>query len=203
MILYDSALSADCYKVRLLLALLAIPHDTSQVGDYPAAEHMSDAHRAISPRGRLPVLVDGALVLDDTVAILVHLAARHDPTGIWFSAAPGQIAQWLGVARELAASLGAARRLSLFQTGADTAPLLGAGRPLLDWLDQHLWLANAQCQYFLCGHTPSIADIACFPDTALAQQAGLDLRLYPSIRRWHDHIRRLAGFIVMPGIFHR
>ena len=53
---------------------------------------------------------------------------------------------------------------------------------------------------FLTGARPTIADIACFPNTALAPDGGVSLDPYPSIRLWMRAIRSLPGFIEMPGI---
>ena len=201
--LHHYELSAECYKVRLLLSMLGLAHETVQVDMYPGAAHLSDSHRRLSPLGRLPVVEDGDLILDDANAILVHLAASHDPGGTWFARAPGQIAQWLGYGAALAASLGAARLMDCFDTGMDSAPLIARALPILDALDRHLWLQAAEGHFYLCGTGPSIADIACFADTVLAEEAGVALRRYPAVRRWHDRVRMIPGFIVMPGVFPR
>ncbi len=201
--LHHYELSADCYKVRLLLSALAIPHETRQLDMVPGRQHRSDAHRRLSPLARLPVLEDDDLVLDDANAILIHLASRHDPQGLWFMRAPGAIAQWLGVGAALSATLGRARLVDCFDTGMETAALLAEARPWLEALERHLWLAGAEGRFHLCGTHPSIGDIACFADSVLAEEAGVELREYPAIRRWHDRMRMMPGFIVMPGVFPR
>ncbi len=50
------------------------------------------------------------------------------------------------------------------------------------------------------GSRPTIADIACFPNVALAPDGGVSLDPYPSVRLWMRAIRALPGFIEMPGI---
>lgn len=47
---------------------------------------------------------------------------------------------------------------------------------------------------------PTIADIACFPYTALAEEGGIDLSAYPDGLQWIDRMKRIPGFITMPGI---
>src|SRR5262245_26774537 len=42
-----------------------------------AGEHRSPAFRAIAPAGKVPVLVDGDVVLNESVAIAVYLAEKH------------------------------------------------------------------------------------------------------------------------------
>lgn len=47
---------------------------------------------------------------------------------------------------------------------------------------------------------PTIADIACFPYTALAGEGGITLAPYPNVLRWLERMKQLPGFISMPGI---
>ena len=68
-------------------------------------------------------------------------------------------------------------------------------------LDQHLWYGEQAGDPFLCGDHPTVADIGCFPEVMMSEQAGLSRLPYPALRRWSDRIRRLPGFTVMPGIF--
>ena len=84
-----------------------------------------------------------------------------------------------------------ARRLA--SAPADTA--------LFRELDQHLWFGEQDGQPFLCGDHPTVADIGCFPEVMLSEQAGVSRLPYPALRRWTDRMRRLPGFKVMPGIF--
>lgn len=45
-------------------------------------EHKSPAYLKLNPTGRIPVLVDGGLVLYETAAICLHLADRHAGAGL-------------------------------------------------------------------------------------------------------------------------
>jgi glutathione S-transferase len=73
--LYGNELSAEAYRVRLLLALLNIAHIRKE---------------AASPR-----LEDGDTVLERSNAMLIHIAEHHDPAkrwrpcGPWLELAPG------------------------------------------------------------------------------------------------------------------
>jgi glutathione S-transferase len=68
-------------------------------------------------------------------------------------------------------------------------------------LDEHLWFGEQAGEPWLCGDRPSIADIGCFPEVMMSEQAGLSRLPYPALRRWADRLRRLPGFTVMPGIY--
>jgi glutathione S-transferase len=73
--LYSYPESGNSYKVRLLLALLGREVEIVDV-DLMLDEQHQPAYLAINPRGEVPALVDGELVLRDSAAILVYLAAR-------------------------------------------------------------------------------------------------------------------------------
>ena len=77
-----------------------------------------------------------------------------------------------------------------------------AGKRLLRVLDEHLWFQEQAGQHWLVeGDHPTIADIACFPYTALSEDADLPREDYPAVRRWHDRFKRIEGFKVMSGVF--
>ena len=58
--LYDYVLSASCYKVRLMAALVGVKLELEAVDFHPGRMHKSAAFRQMNPAGTLPVLVDGA-----------------------------------------------------------------------------------------------------------------------------------------------
>ena len=72
--LYDLDLSGNCYKVRLFAALAGISLELQPV-DFLAGDHKKAPVIELNPLGQLPVLQDGDLVLRDSQAILVYLAA--------------------------------------------------------------------------------------------------------------------------------
>ena len=47
---------------------------------------------------------------------------------------------------------------------------------------------------FFGGYGPSIADIALFAYTHVADQVGFELRKYPAITRWIDDMKSLSGY---------
>jgi glutathione S-transferase len=67
-------------------------------------------------------------------------------------------------------------------------------------LEARLFDRRCEGGTFLVGARPTVADIACFPNVALAPDGGVSLDPYPSIRLWMRAIRALPGFIEMPGI---
>jgi glutathione S-transferase len=202
-VLYDYELSADAYKVRLLMSLLGVPYEKCAVDVFPGREHLSPDFLELTPRGTVPVLVDGDLVLGDAEAILCHLAATYDARRAWLPAAGAAYAEtmaWLFfAARELSVAE-EARLESMLQLRAGRADAAGKARAAFRILEQRLAEQSFRGHDFLVGQRPTIADVACFPAVALSIDFGMTLEDFPKLRLWTRRIRRLPGFVAMPGI---
>ena len=194
--LYTYEESGNSYKVRLLLGFLGIDCEQVDIDLMQDAQHQP-AYLAINPRGEVPALVDGDLVLRDSAAIMVYLAQRDG--GSWWSSAAreqAQIVEWLAFAASwVQYGVFTARALVAFGIPANGLPttmtegLAAAqvrGQRSLEILDSHLarhdWLACAR---------PTIADIAVFPYVALAPMGDVPLTPYPSVQAWIARFRAL------------
>ncbi|TIL78869.1 MAG: glutathione S-transferase family protein [Mesorhizobium sp.] len=185
--LFDYVLSPSCYKVRLMAALTGVTLDIRPVDFHPGVEHRGPELMALNPAGSIPILEDGDLVLTESSAMLVYLAAKAAP-------------QWLSFSHRLTASLGAARLHEMLLRPGNIAVLQGQGVAALRELEAGLVEQQIRGQRFLASDRPTIADIACFPYVALAPDGGVSLDPYPAIRLWSRAIRAIDGFIEMPGI---
>lgn len=205
--LYSFDESGNSYKVRLLLALLKVDHELVNVSLLDDEQHQAP-FITLNPRGEVPVLVDGALVLRDSAAILLYVAGLHGKGQWWPTeiAAQAQIMEWLAFAASwVQYGVFTARALVSFGIPANGLPADFSGEALsgavirahrsLDILDTHLreqpWLA--------CGR-PTIADIAVFPYIALAPMGDVSLDAYGSVQSWIARVKQLPGFITMPGL---
>ncbi|TGT71990.1 MULTISPECIES: glutathione S-transferase family protein [unclassified Mesorhizobium] len=200
--LYDYVLSPSCYKVRLMAALTGVALDIRPVDFHPGAEHRGPELLALNPAGSIPILEDGDLVLTESSAMLVYLAAQAAPQWLGNDAA-GQAAsvqQWLSFSHRLTASLGAARLHEMLLRPGDIDALRRQGTAALRELEAGLVEQRIRGQRFLASDRPTVADIACFPYVALAPDGGVSLDPYPAIRLWSRAIRAIDGFIEMPGI---
>ena len=202
--LYDYVLSGSAYKVRLFLALLKVDYESVAVDFYPGGEHRKPDFLAINPAGTLPVLTDGDLTLCDTQAILAYIARTHDHLGTWFPVEDprilAQILQWLAFSGRLTASAGQARLHDMIARPLDIEKARRDAHQALRELEAHLTERRFEGKNFLVGDNPTIADIACFPYAALSPDGGIDHDDYPALRQWLIAVRRLPGFIEMPGI---
>jgi glutathione S-transferase len=196
--LYEHELSGNAYKVRLFLSLLGLPFTTERVDLFKGAGQHPD-YLAISAMGQVPALVDGHHAIRDSQAILFYLA-RTRGNGRWLADDPLEQARtiaWLSfAANELANGPAALRIAARFN------------RPVnIEWATAvtqrafKLMEATLACQRWLMpGDHPSIADVACFPYTALAHEGNVTLADYPAVIAWCDRVRRLPGFVGMEGI---
>ena len=200
--LYDFELSGNCYKVRLLLGMLGLDYERVAV-DSSKGETRTAEFRTLNPRGQIPVLQDGDLRLWDSMAILVYLARRYGdperPEGPWLpSDAEGEarVMQWLALAEnELLYGLARARSVRRFDRPFDLAACQAEGRAGLEVLEDRL-----QDRHWLEGEGATIADIACYPYAALAEEAGVPLAPYPAVRAWLARLAALPAYQSMPGI---
>jgi glutathione S-transferase len=190
--LYDYAASANCYKPRLMLALLDREYERVPV-DIFAGETLSDDYVTLNPARETPVLElhDGTL-LTQSNAILWFLAEGTD----FLPADPlqrAQVVQWLIFEQErVMPGIGGARFRILTNRGRDVVPArLELAQTALSMLEGHL----VRSQSYLVGDSCSIADLANFAYTHVAKDAGLEIADYPAIEAWLKRVSALPGFI--------
>ncbi len=189
--LYDYPASANCYKARLLLALLDRDYERVAV-DIFAGDTLTDAYAELNPARETPVLeLDDGRLLTQSNAILWYLAegTEYLPSDPF---ARGEVAQWLFFEQERVMSgIGSARFRIL--TGRDpevVAARLELGRGALGMLDAHL-----EDRAFLLGDACTIADLANFAYTHVAADAGYELARYPNVSAWLDRVAALPRFM--------
>lgn len=195
--LYDLELSGNCYKVRLLSALVGIDIDIVPV-DFLAGDHKRPPVIDLNPFGELPVFRDDGVVLRDSQAILVYIARKWGGEAWLPTDAQGlaTVCQWLMVAEnEIARGPNDARLHDKFGYALDRELAHRKSDRILGLLQAHLagndWLALSR---------PTIADIACMPYVALAHEGGVDITLFPAVAAWVARVKTLPGFIGMPAI---
>jgi glutathione S-transferase len=189
--LYDYPASANCYKARLLLALLDRDYERVAV-DIFAGDTLTDAYAGLNPARETPVLeLDDGRLLTQSNAILWYLAegTEYLPSDAFGRA---DVARWLFFEQERVMSgIGSARFRIL--TGRDpgvVAARLELGRGALEMLDAHL-----DHRAFLLGDACTIADLANFAYTHVAGDAGYEFARYPAVSGWLDRIAALPRFM--------
>jgi len=188
--LHDYAASGNCYKVRLLLALLGQPYERVVV-DIFAGDTLTDEFAALNPARTTPVLeLDDGQALPESAAILWYLAegTEYLPDD---RLARAQVLRWLCFERALTPAVAGARfQVMTGRTDDETPFLLAKGREVLGTLDRRL-----EGRAWVAVDTPTIADIALFGYTHVAHDAGFDLAAHPAIGAWLDRVRALHGYV--------
>jgi glutathione S-transferase len=195
--LYNRDVSGNCYKVRLLCALLGVPVELVDI-DLPGGEHKRSPHTDRNPFGQIPVLEDDGLCLRDSQAILIYIARKWGGE-TWLpvdATSLATLSQWLMVAEnEIARGLADSRLHNKFGVDLDVAAAREKAKRTLTIMNVHLtsneWLALGR---------PTIADIACFPYVALSHEGGVSLEPFPAAAAWVGRIKALPNFIAMPGL---
>ena len=196
--LYGHELSGNTYKVKLLLSFFGLEYEWIPV-DLLKGAHKKPEFLALNPFGQVPVLMDGEVVLGDAQAILVYLARQYgEEKWLPLEALPlAQVMRWLSAATgEVRQGPESARLYYLFN--AKTINIDRAHQKaefILTQLDGHL-----SKQDWLEFDRLTIADIAIFPYVALAPDGKISLDPYPSVRAWIERVKKLPGFVGMPGI---
>jgi glutathione S-transferase len=192
--LYSMQRSGNSYKVRLALARLGIPHRLVEV-DILQGESRTPEFLAKNPNGRIPLLeVAPGRYISESNAILWFLAGGS-------ILAPedrierAEAMQWMFFEQNsLEPNIGAAYFwLALIKGGRELQR-----HALDDWMENgyralgvmEMHLAK---QDFFVDDRFTIADIALYAYTHLAEQCDFDLARYPAVRAW------LARVAVEPG----
>jgi len=195
--LYDLELSGNCYKVRLLCALLGVPVEIVPV-DFLSGAHKQSPLIELNPFGEIPIFTDGDLVLRDSQAILIYVARKWGGEA-WLptdAASLARVAQWLMVAEnEIARGPNDARLHDKFGYALDVGAAREKAARVLGLMEAHLsktdWLALER---------PTVADVACMPYVALSHEGGVSLDPYPKVAAWVARVKSLPGFIGMPAL---
>jgi glutathione S-transferase len=191
--LFNSAVSGNCYKVRLLAAHLGLPLELHEL-DVVDRSNRPEVLGHLNPALRVPVLVlDDGRPLAESNAIISYLAdgTPYLPEDRYERA---QVLQWLFFEQySHEPHIAVARFWSLFgvtPSEDQRREKLEMGRRALAALEQGL-----ADRAFLVGGRYTVADIALYAYTHVAPEGGFDLGPYPSIRAWLTRVAEQPGHI--------
>lgn len=200
-ILHEYAPSGNCYKIRLTAALLERPIERREYDIMKGETRTAEFLAKVNANGRIPVLQVGDKFLPESNAACYWLADgthlipydrferadmlrwmffeqyNHEPNvatlRFWM--------KWIGEANFT--------DLQRAQVPAKQA----AGAAALELMDEHLAAHD-----WLAGHDLSLADIALYAYTHVAEDSGLfALSDYPAVQRWIARVEAEPGFVAM------
>jgi glutathione S-transferase len=195
MLLYNSQVSGNCYKARLLFAHLGLGYERREL-DVVDRSDRQEVLGALNPALRVPTLVfDDGRVLAESNAILFYFAEGTDylPADRFERA---QVLQWLFFEQYSHEPYIAVARFWKI-AGIEPSPTeldakLRGGRAALRALDGHL-----TGRQFLVGERYSIADIALYAYTHVAPEGGFELGPYHAVGTWLQRVATQSRHVVI------
>jgi glutathione S-transferase len=195
MILYNNAVSGNCYKVRLLAAQLGLEMELREL-DVIDRSNRAEVLGGLNPALRVPTLVlDDGRPLGESNAILWYLGDGTDYVpGDRYERA--QVLQWqffeqyshephIAVARFWALA-------GITPSEEQRTEKLHWGNRALAALDGHL-----RQRRFLVGDRYTIADISLYAYTHVASEGGFEIERYPAIGPWLERVAARPGHIAI------
>ena len=200
LILHEYSQSGNCYKIRLTAALLAVAIERREYDIQRGETRTPEFLANVNPNGRIPVLQVGERFIPESNAACFYLAdgTRLVPDDRFDRA---DMLRWMffeqynhepnvATLRFWLAFVGV-QRLSEFQR----ALLPGkreAGEAALRLMDEHL-----AGRRFFVGDRISLADVALYAYTHVAEEGGFDLGRYPAVARWLGEVASEPGHLPM------
>jgi len=196
MLLYDSAVSGNCYKVRQLLTHLGLDFERQEV-DVVRREGRLELLGTLNPALRVPtLLLDDGRSLGESGAILAYLAegTPYLPEERFLRA---QVLQWLFFEQySHEPNIAVVRFWVAFSPSpppeAEIEARRKAGHVALAAMERHL-----TSRAFLVAEQYTIADIALYAYTHVAHEGGFDLSGYPAIGSWLERVGSQPGHIAI------
>ena len=194
---FGDPISGNCYKLRLAAEQVGIPYEWQDVdildGDTQTAEFLS-----MNPNGKVPVvrLPDGR-VLAESNAILWYLAEDSELSGR-DRYERASILEWMCFEQYSHEPFIATSRFIIRFQGmpesrrAELEATRGGGLKALDVMNRHL-----ADRPFFANDRYSIADIALYAYTHVADEGGFDVAPYEYVVAWLDRVSRQPGFVPM------
>ena len=197
MVVYGDLQSGNCLKVKLLLSFLGIEHQWKYVNILDN-ETKTTEFLALNPNGKIPtVVLDDGRVLCESNAILGYFA-EDTPYLPKDSYQKAKMYEWLFFEQySHEPYIAVARFIQKYQSMPEHRleeykSLQSGGHKALQIME--LQLSKTK---FLVGDNISIADIALYAYTHVADEGGFNLETYPNIERWIGVIRKLDGYVGM------
>jgi glutathione S-transferase len=200
LVLHEYAASGNCYKVRLTAALLGIALERREYDILKGETRTAQFLAGVNANGRIPVLQVGDRFIPESNAACFYLAegTRLIPEDRF---ARADMLRWMffeqynhepnvATLRFWIAFLGAERLTDAQKAQVESKR--AAGDAALRVLDDHLKRGP-----FLVGPRLSLADIALYAYTHVAEEGGFDLSVYPAVGGWLARVAAEPGFVPM------
>jgi glutathione S-transferase len=195
MLLYDNPVSGNCYKVRLLLAHLGLEYERREL-DVIDRSNRREVLGRLNPALRVPtVVLDDGRPLAESNAILCYFAegTPYLPEDRYERA---QVLQWLFFEQYSHEPFIAVARMwahfGVDASASDREVKHVGGVKALDAMESHL-----SGRRFLVAERYTIADIALYAYTHVADEGGFSLDGRPSLQAWLGNVAAAPGHVTI------
>lgn len=197
LLVYGDSRSGNCYKIQLLAAELGIDYDWQEV-DILTGDTRTPEFLAMNPNGKIPLLrlPEGGFLAESN-AILCYLADGHTHAGD-DALERARVLQWLFFEQYSHEPFIATSRFIIRYLGnppdrqAALTEKKSGGYRALDIMEAEL----AERDYMALDRF-TLADIALFAYTHVADEGGFELSNYPRIRAWLSRIAARERHVAM------
>jgi len=198
LILHEYTQSGNCYKIRLTAALLGLPLERREYDIMKGETRTSDFLANVNANGRIPVLQIGNRFLPESNAACFYLAdGSHLIPGDRFDRA--DMLRWMFFEQYNHEPNVATLRFWLAFIGEDNlndsqrsqiASKRSTGESALKLMGEHL-----SGRDWFVGDEISLADIALYAYTHVAEGGGFDLNQYPNVVAWLARVAAQPNYI--------
>jgi glutathione S-transferase len=198
LVLHEYSPSGNCYKVRLTAALLGLPIERREYDIMKGETRTPDFLANINANGRIPVLQVGDRFIPESSAACFYLADgsglvpedRFDRADMlrWMFFEQYNHEPNVATMRFWIAFVGEANL-----TDVQRAQIPGkraTGEAALKLMDEHLRERD-----WLVGDSLSLADIALYAYTHVAEEGGFRLAGYPAVSAWLDRVAARPNYL--------
>ena len=193
MLLYDSGVSGNCYKVRLLLAHLGLDYERRELSVVDRSNRQ-EVLGDLNPGLRVPTLVlDDGRALGESGAILNYLAegTEYIPENLYERA---RMLQWMFFEQYSHEPYVAVPRFWLTKN-VEVDPETLAERQRVGYLAFDAMESHLSGNHYLAAGRYTLADIALYAYTHVAHEGGFDMTGYPAIAAWLDRVASQPGHV--------
>jgi glutathione S-transferase len=185
--LYDDPISGNGYKVRLLLAQLRIPYRLVEL-DILKRQTRTPEFLAKNPNGKIPTVeFDDGRCLSESNAILYYFA-QGSPLWPEDRFDQADALRWMFFEQYSHEPYVAVARFMFHQSTPPDPAILAdkhkRGYEALAVMEGHL----GRHEFFAAARY-TVADIALYAYTHVAEEGGFELAAYPSVRNWLGRVR--------------
>ena len=199
-VLHEYAASGNCYKIRLTAALLDVPIERREYDIMKGETRTAQFLAEVSANGRIPVLqVDGRFLPESNAACFFLADGTHLVPADRFERA--DMLRWMFWEQYSHEPNVATLRFWHGWIGepnwsdaqrAMHPGKVAAGEGALKLMDEHLARHD-----WLVGNAITLADVALYAYTHVAEGGGFRLTDYPNVQAWLRRVEATPGYVPM------